>query len=198
MKSSTSNIRPGVILAVMIGLGVAAVVINILYKAQITREASQGKDAASLIGRHRPEFTLSDLDGFPRDNREWDGRVVVLNFWAVWCRPCRREMPAFIRIQHRFGAQGVQFVGIDLDTVDARKVVQKYLGEFAQKINYPVLLGDDDGIDIARAYGNAFGVLPYTVVIGRDGRIAHIQYGEWSEEAASEVIGRQLGVQQPK
>ncbi len=124
--------------------------------------------------------------------------MVVLNFWAVWCRPCRREMPAFIRLQQRFGTQGVQFVGIDLDTVDARKVVQKYLGEFAQKINYPILIGNDDGIDIARAYGNAFGVLPYTVVIGRDARIAHIQYGEWTEAAATEVIERQLGAQRPK
>ena len=198
MNGRFSRIRPGVILAVMIGLGVAAVALNIFYKAQIGKEVSPDKDASTLIGRQRPEFSLSDLDGFPRDNHEWDGRVVVLNFWAAWCRPCRREMPAFIRLQHHFSGRGVQFVGIDLDTVDARKAALNFLNQLDEKINYPILLGDDDGIDIARAYGNGFGILPYTVVIGRDARIAHIQFGEWEEAAARGVIGGLLENQRPK
>jgi len=198
VKEKFSHIRPGVILAVMMGLGVVAVGLNIFYKAQIVKEGAQDREAYTMIGRQRPEFSLSDLDAFPRDNHEWDGQVVVLNFWAAWCRPCRREMPAFIRLQHHFSGRGVQFVGIDLDTVDARKAALNFLNQLDEKINYPILLGDDDGIDIARAYGNGFGILPYTVVIGRDARIAHIQFGEWEEAAARGVIGGLLENQRPK
>ncbi|MFQ5488375.1 MAG: TlpA family protein disulfide reductase, partial [Gammaproteobacteria bacterium] len=117
------------------------------------------------------------------------GKITIVNFWASWCQPCRREMPAFMRLQQAYGEQGVQFIGIALDE---RQAVQTFLEELEVAVNYPILVGDDEAIEIAKAYGNELGVLPYTVVVDRGGRIAHLQYGEMSAEEAEALIQSQL------
>jgi len=184
------RVRPAIILLLVALLAVAALLLNSYYRQQL-QDASLERVAAGagLIGQPRPDFSLPDLDGFPREIGEWQGRVLVLNFWASWCQPCRREMPAFVRLQQAYGEQGVQFIGIALDE---RPAVRAFLEELETTINYPILLGGDDAIEIAKAYGNELGVLPYTVVVDRQGRIAHIQYGEMNEAQTEKLIQEQL------
>lgn len=183
---ATTRTRQAVILLVLIVIGIGAAVLNNYYLNQLAMERAVSKEKKSaLVGRKRPDFKLPDIDGFPRKISEWDGRVVALNFWASWCKPCRREMPSFIRLQEKYGPQGLQFIGVALDE---RGAVVDFLAGLGAEINYPQLMGDDDGIDIAKAYGNGFGILPYTVFIDRDGLVSHVQYGELTEKKAEDLI----------
>lgn len=160
----------------------SAVAGNALWKwyESTTPPAVAAKEARNTM---RPAFALPDLDGRLRDVSEWNGQILVVNFWATWCPPCRREMPAFIELQKRYGAQGVQFVGIALD--EAAKV-QDYVD--AMGIEYPILLGDNQAIEVAKQFGNRFGALPYTAIVDRNGRIANTFRGEVSRETAEENI----------
>lgn len=140
-----------------------------------------------LVGSERPGFSLPGLDGRRHDVAGWDGRVVLLNFWATWCRPCREEMPMLDSLQRRYDGQGLQVVGVALDRPAAVRGFVKNLG-----IGYPILVDDATGVDIARRYGNERGVLPFTVLIRRDGTVSRIFYGKLErktlESALSDLI----------
>ncbi len=120
-----------------------------------------------------PDFSLPDLDARPRRSGEWLGKVLVLNFWATWCPPCRKEMPAFMALQEEFGDKGLQVVGI---AIDEKSKVQEYVDFLG--VNYPILLGENDAAQLSRDLGNRFRGLPFTVIFDRTGRISHIQAGE--------------------
>ena len=107
---------------------------------------------------------LPDLSNDTQAIKQWQGKVLILNFWAPWCPPCRAEIPGFVRLQDKFGAEGLQFVGIALDEHDK---VQNFADETA--INYPILLGDLAAVNLSRAAGNRLGGLPYTLVLNRRG-----------------------------
>ncbi|MCS4504321.1 TlpA family protein disulfide reductase [Arhodomonas aquaeolei] len=115
----------------------------------------------------RPVFSLPGLDGERHAITEWDGQVIVLNFWASWCPPCREEIPLFNELQSRFG--DVRFLGVAVDRLDA---VRRFMDE--QPLKYPTLHGLGMAMDVQARYGNDAGTLPYTVVIDREGRIRHI------------------------
>jgi len=114
---------------------------------------------------------------------QWQGKVMVVNFWATWCPPCIAEIPEFIKFQKQYAKQGVQFVGI---AIDQKSKVQAFADEMG--MNYPVLLGDLAGIDLARRIGNAQGGLPYTVIVDRSGKIVTTQLGTLSPEKLEEII----------
>jgi len=113
--------------------------------------------------------------------------VVLLNFWATWCPPCRHEIPDFIALQKEYGAKGLQVVGVALDQND---LVEQYRDTAG--IDYPLLVGDLDAVDVAKAYGNSYGELPYTVFIDRKGRIAAIHRGGITKDAAEAAIKKLL------
>jgi len=134
----------------------------------------------------RPEFTLPDPSGEMRSVSEWDGKLLVINFWATWCPPCLEEIPMFVDLQARHAGDGLQFVGI---AIDQRENVVEFMR--GQEMNYPVLLGQMGAIEVGKRYGNRLGALPYTVVVGRDGRIAFVKPGAMDEdEAEREIVGR--------
>jgi peroxiredoxin len=137
--------------------------------------ASEAQKA--LIGQPQPEFSLPDMDDRQRHVSEWEGRVLVVNFWATWCSPCLKEIPAFNELQHKYLAQGVQFVGIALDD---RQAITKFMERIP--VDYPVLVGETAAIPIAKQYGNLEGILPYTVFVDRAGRIAGIARGTISAD----------------
>jgi thiol-disulfide isomerase/thioredoxin len=110
------------------------------------------------------DATLPDLAGRTQSLKQWQGKVVALNFWAPWCPPCREEIPGFIRLQEKYGNQGLQFIGIALD--DPAKV-QAYVDEAG--IPYPILLGDMAAVKLGQAAGNRLGGLPYTLILDRQG-----------------------------
>jgi len=134
-----------------------------------------------------PEFKLMDIDGKERDITEWRGKVVVLNFWATWCPPCRRELPIFKALQNEYGPQGVQFVGISLDRDE---LVRDYAR--IEELNYPQLVGTSKALELGQLLGNRMGALPFTVVVDREGRIAERIFGEWSHEEAIAAFNRLL------
>jgi thiol-disulfide isomerase/thioredoxin len=108
---------------------------------------------------------------------------MVVNFWATWCAPCRKEIPAFVRIQDKLGSRGVQIVGIAIDQPDK---VKPYAAEM--KINYPVLVGELEAMDLARQAGNEMGGLPFTVILDRSGQAARVELGVLDEAKLSRLL----------
>jgi len=147
------------------------------------QEGTHVVTSQSLIGQPRPDFSLPDLQDKPRQIKEWDGKVLVLNFWATWCPPCVREMPFFVEMQEQYGERGLQFIGI---AIDDKQMVQDFIDTMG--VAYPVLIGAADAIEVSKRYGNRFGALPYSVIIDRSGKIAHIQQGELLQEVAEKII----------
>ena len=109
---------------------------------------------------------LNGLDGNPQSIEQWRGKVLIVNFWATWCAPCREEIPEFVKTQAKFSANGVQFVGIAVDTAERVAIYAKEMG-----INYPLLVGGIETMDLARDVGDRTGVLPFSVIIDRTGRV---------------------------
>ncbi len=149
--------------------------------------SGQETAGAMLEQRPAPDFSLPDIDGNMRHSSEWAGQVQVINFWATWCPPCRSETPMFVDMQEKYGTAGLQFIGIAIDDHDK---VRDFMDTYG--INYPMLIGDDNAIDVAKRYGNRFGALPYTVVIDRKGLIQHIQRGELEQESAEKIFRKLL------
>jgi thiol-disulfide isomerase/thioredoxin len=108
---------------------------------------------------------------------QWRGKVIVVNFWATWCAPCREEIPMFVKLQEKYGSRGLQFVGI---AIDQPAKVRPFASEFG--MNFPVLIGGAEAIELTRTLGNKASVLPYTVILTRDGRIAATEMGAVKEE----------------
>lgn len=121
---------------------------------------------------------LRDVAGTSQNLAQWRGKVLVVNFWATWCAPCREEIPLFVQLQRRYGERGLQFVGIAID--DPAKVAPfaKELG-----INYPLLVGGLDVAEWSRSLGNRAGALPFTLIIGRDGVVRATHLGAMKENA---------------
>lgn len=137
----------------------------------------------ALVGKIRPDFSLPDLNGRMRHVGEWDGRVVVINFWASWCSPCLREIPEFVALQKKYARQGLQFVGVAIQNADQ-------ITDFVRQhgINYPILVGGMAAVRLAERLGDYQGTLPYTVIIGRNKRIHFIHNGRIPDKKAEQVI----------
>jgi peroxiredoxin len=149
-------------------------------------EQEQGANTAHAQAKpalERSDFTLPDLEGQSRRLEEWDGQVVLLNFWAPWCPPCRKEVPDFIALQERYGSRGFSVVGITIDTRDNAQTFADTMG-----INYPVLIAEEQGIEIAKRYGNRVGALPYSVLLDRQGRIVLTHRNELKLEQAQKAL----------
>lgn len=149
----------------------------------VTSVPSDTRPGGDMIGKYRPDFSLPDMEGKQRSIGEWDGKVVLINFWASWCPPCRREIPALIELQNKYGARGFQIIGV---AIDSHQNIQDYMDTMG--VNYPVLIGELEPIEIAKRYGNRFGALPYSLLLNREGRISFIQRGELLHEVAEARI----------
>lgn len=123
------------------------------------------------------EPLLVDLEGKAHTLSEWKGRVVVVNFWATWCPPCREEMPDFAAIQSEFEQQGLSFIGV---AIDDPLVVKAYLAE--HPVNYPILVGGSDVPAWADSLGNEISALPFSVVLDRKGQLRHAHIGRFHHQ----------------
>jgi peroxiredoxin len=124
---------------------------------------SAQKPKATASGNLAPDFTVTDIDGRKLSLADYKGKVVLLNFWATWCAPCRTEIPHFVEMQNKFGPDGFQVIGISMD--DDAKPVREFAQQY--KLNFPVAVGDDK---LAERFGGVLG-LPVNFIIDREGRI---------------------------
>ena len=127
-------------------------------------------------------FTVKDLEGRSVKLSDFKGKVILLDFWATWCPPCKAEIPGFVELQQQYGEQGLQVVGVSVD--DPPELLKPFADEF--NMNYPVIvgLGRDDLQD---AYGPMWGI-PTTFLISRDGRICRKHSGLVGKERYEQAI----------
>lgn len=131
-----------------------------------------------------PPLILNNLDGQKRNLYDWHGKVILLNFWATWCKPCQIEIPDFIRYQSLYADKGLQVIGVGLDEVRKLQNYARTVG-----INYPTLQADPElQYSLLKQWGNPFGVLPFTVIIGRDGHLIFMQQGILNKETFNKFV----------
>jgi thiol-disulfide isomerase/thioredoxin len=120
-----------------------------------------------------PDFRLKDLSGATRSITEWTSQALIVNFWATWCAPCRKEMPLLEQVHGERGGQGLHVVGV---AIDREEPVRTFIAETG--ITYPILFGEADAMAAAESFGTAFIGLPLTVVVAPGGAILKIHTGE--------------------
>lgn len=158
--------------------------------AQSMRPPEQATTTLTYGGGELIDFTLPDVEGKKRSLHEWRGKIIVLNFWATWCPPCREEIPLFISLQKKHSADDLQVIGVAIDTLTAVMVYRQSV-----RINYPILIGDDNTLDLVARYGNRMGSLPYTVIIDRNGSIVARKLGEITQLELDSLIEPHLNPQ---
>jgi thiol-disulfide isomerase/thioredoxin len=131
-----------------------------------------------------PDFSLPDLSGTPRRLSDWRGRPLVINFWASWCEPCRREIPLLQELRRENARNGLEVVGIAVDHPEPIKKLATELG-----IGYPVLVGEEGGLQAVTAFGMDT-VLPFTVFADKAGRIVTLKVGELHRDEAAFILAR--------
>ena len=139
------------------------------------------------VGDYRPAFSHESISGVVDTIDNYAGKVVLLNFWATWCAPCREDMPMLQALHSEFGSEGFQVLGIALD--DAERV-REFVTELG--IEYPNLFGSGDVILTGLNYGNASGTLPYSVLIDREGIIRWREHGEINRRLFSQRLKQLL------
>lgn len=160
----------------------------LFYAARIPVEAPPAPApvepvAAKPAGPVYPSFKLADLDGAERDFSEWEGKHRLLNFWATWCAPCRREIPLLKAFQDEHGADGFQIIGIAVDFPDQ---VAAY-AETAE-FNYPILVGQEDAMAVAETSGIEFIGMPFTMIVAADGEFLSAYIGELHQQHLGDIV----------
>lgn len=155
-------------------LATLAITTGFMLRSQLMGGGSQAISSEQSKRGAQALFStaLPDLQEVQQSISQWRGKVMVVNFWATWCTPCREEIPEFIEAQKKFGEQGLVIVGIAIDQPDK---VKMFSDEF--KINYPVLVGSINSWSLLEATGNKQSALPYTVVLNRAGEIVDTYLG---------------------
>jgi thiol-disulfide isomerase/thioredoxin len=128
--------------------------------------------ATRALVKELPAFILTGLDGQPRNIREWTGRPLLINFWATWCAPCRREMP-LLQTLHEESPGGLRVIGIAVDRMPA---VASYIAEVG--VTYPILVGEEEAMAAAESFGPDFIALPFSVLVAADGAVLWLEAGE--------------------
>ena len=162
-------------------VGIAALAAGV-YFGLLRTPSMEGQDATTLLA-----LSLPNAVGVEQSLGQWPGKVLVVNFWATWCAPCREEMPEFVRAQNEYAARGLQFVGIAVDQADK---VEQFSKEFG--LNYPSLIGGYGAMELSKTLGNKLAALPFTIVVDRQGRIAHTQLGPLKPEKLRAIVDKLL------
>jgi len=132
-----------------------------------------------------PEFKLADREGIPRSLRDdWQGKALIVNFWATWCAPCRREIPLLNKLAADHAGENFQVVGV---AIDFRDKVLDYARE--KQIDYPLLIGEQDALDAAAAFGVDAVGLPFTIFTDTGGRVIALHMGELTADEAAIILG---------
>jgi thiol-disulfide isomerase/thioredoxin len=157
----------------------------LFYAARIpvAVEAPPPPQPARLKAVTHPMFTLPDMEGVDREFSEWDGKYRLLNFWATWCAPCRREIPLLKSFQEQHGENDFQILGI---AVDYPEQVASYAEE--AQFNYPILVGQQEAMAVAESSGIEFIGMPFTMFVAKDGEYLGAYIGELHQSHLDDVV----------
>ena len=167
---------------------VVAMVISIMLVFGIQRVHHSSVPPGKLQGKAAPDFSLPTTAGETMKLSDFQGKAVLLNFWATWCEPCKVEMPWFVDLQKKYGPQGLQVIGVAMDDASPKDIAA-----FAQKmgVNYPILIGKEE---VGAQYGG-IEYLPSTFYISRDGKVLEHAFGLVSRSEIEAIIEKALGRQ---
>jgi thiol-disulfide isomerase/thioredoxin len=165
------------------GLLAAGVAVYIYQNQQQEIEVQQPAATAPVVVE-RLDFSLPDLDGNIRKLSDWDGKARLVNFWATWCAPCRREIPLLKSTQETHAGNNLQIIGIAVDFLEP---VQVYAEE--TDFNYPILVGQEDAMAAAEASGLEFIGMPFTMVVAPGGQLLKTHIGEIVESHIETILG---------
>ncbi|WP_413438233.1 TlpA family protein disulfide reductase [Sulfuriferula sp. GW1] len=178
MKKNLSLVLFALIGLLALGGGYYAYQHNRAQSAPVSAAVDSSDASATLF-----KAGFKDLAGIRQPLSQWRGKVLVVNFWATWCPPCRTEIPEFIKLQTKYGAQGLQFVGIAIDETAKVQAFSDQMG-----MNYPVLVGDLDAVALSQATGNRLGGLPYTLILDRTGKVVATELGGLSTAKLEAIL----------
>jgi thiol-disulfide isomerase/thioredoxin len=153
--------------------------------AQPGQPGGAARPAATGLTSSKVSFALPDLTGNSRDFAEWAGKARIVNFWATWCAPCRREIPLLKKTQSAQAANGLQVIGI---AVDFAEDVINYAE--AAEFNYPILVGQEDAMAVAESSGVEFIGLPFTMIVSPDGDLLGVHLGEIHEPQIDVIVAQ--------
>jgi len=179
--------KPATLAAVIIGAAAAGAAGYLFFeqRPQATEPLPPAMESApKTLAATLPTFQLADRDGKMRSLQDWTGKSLIVNFWATWCAPCRREIPLLEKIQVEYGPEGFQVIGI---AADYRDKVIAYADEIGLK--YPLLIGEQEALDAATAFGVEAVGFPFTIFADRQGRIVAAHVGELTEPEARVILG---------
>ena len=153
---------------VIIVAAAAGYIVQLQYSLSL-----ENPETTQAVTGDRVEFALTHLDGSERRLSDWDGESRLVNFWATWCGPCRREIPLLIQLQTDKPEKRLQVIGV---AVDFMEDVRAYAED--ARFNYPILVGQEEAIAVAEATGVEFIGLPFTMIIAGDGTLVGTHMGE--------------------
>ena len=179
--------KPAMLAALIIGAAAAGAAGYLIFEQR--QPATEPlppamQTAPKTLAATLPTFQLADRDGKMRSLQDWTGKSLIVNFWATWCAPCRREIPLLEKIQVEYGPEGFQVIGI---AADYRDKVIAYADEIGLK--YPLLIGEQEALDAATAFGVEAVGFPFTIFADRQGRIVAAHVGELTEPEARVILG---------
>jgi len=157
----------------------------LLVGALFSSARLSAQEGSSLFNQPAPAWTLKDLDGKSVSFEQFKGKVVVIDFWATWCGPCKKEIPGYIELQKKYGKDGLVIIGISIDQ-NGPKQVKKFVTK--NDMNYTIVMGDDT---IMATFGN-FTMIPTTFLINREGKIIHQKSGTWAHDEYEALVKKAL------
>lgn len=164
--------RTGIISSALLLFAAAAVTVVVVNHESVAKD-------------RLPPFTLKTLDGTDWSSTQHNNKVLVINFWATWCPPCRKEMPVFVDLQHEYASRGVEFIGIAIDNAES---VRDFVSSYG--VDFTILLGESEGAELTKQLGNKMGGLPYTVIVDSNGIVHTRHIGAIEREQLDPILAQ--------
>ena len=156
----------------------------LLFHQTLEKKRTTEASASVEIARNPlANISFPDVQGNAQAFKQWQGKVLVLNFWATWCPPCREEMPELSAMQDQYKNQNMVIIGLSTDDLDKTKDFIK-----SAPVNYPILAGDMEAMNLAETLGNNRGILPYTVIVDANGTVVKTFFGRVNQQLLEKTI----------